>query len=91
MLASPRVRSLIEPDLSFVRGFDYYTGSIFEGKFDDDSGYGSICSGGRYDNLAEGFGTQKLPGVGFSIGLTRILAREEKKRREIGRLPPSDQ
>ncbi len=79
LMADPMVRSRIHTDFSFVRGFDYYTGSIFEGKFTDGSGYGSICSGGRYDNLLEGYGTKKLPGVGFSIGLTRILAKLEEK------------
>jgi len=62
-------------DLSFVRGFDYYTGIIFEGKFLDDPLYGSICSGGRYDNLGEKLINKKLPGVGFSLGLTRIFAK----------------
>jgi histidyl-tRNA synthetase len=62
-------------DLSFVRGFDYYTGVIFEGKFIDDPNYGSICSGGRYENLTGRFINKKLPGVGFSIGLTRIFAK----------------
>ncbi|MBX3022936.1 MAG: histidine--tRNA ligase family protein [Bdellovibrionales bacterium] len=76
LIGSPRVQEVIYPDLSFVRGFDYYTGSIFEGKFTSDDTYGSICSGGRYDNLAEGFGNKKLPGVGFSIGVTRIMAKE---------------
>ncbi|NJM10018.1 MAG: histidine--tRNA ligase family protein, partial [Bdellovibrionaceae bacterium] len=76
LIGSPEVLEAIQPDLSFVRGFDYYTGSIFEGKFTGDDKYGSICSGGRYDNLAEGFGNKRLPGVGFSIGVTRILAKE---------------
>jgi len=62
-------------DLSFVRGFDYYTGTIFEGKFIDDPNYGSICSGGRYENLTGKFINKRLPGVGFSIGLTRIFAK----------------
>ena len=62
-------------DLSFVRGFDYYTGIILEGKFLDDPLYGSICSGGRYDNLGERLTNKKLPGVGFSLGLTRIFAK----------------
>jgi histidyl-tRNA synthetase len=64
-----------EADLSFVRGFDYYTGIICEGKFIDDPKYGSICSGGRYDNLTGKFINKRLPGVGFSIGLTRIFAK----------------
>lgn len=86
-MASPRVRAAIDADLSFVRGFDYYTGSIYEGKFTDDSNYGSICSGGRYDNLAEGFGSKKLPGVGFSIGVTRILAKESQKAESMADYP----
>ena len=60
-------------DLSFVRGFDYYTGTIFEGKFVEDIGLGSICSGGRYENLTSRFTKRNLPGVGFSIGLSRIF------------------
>lgn len=63
----------VKVDLSFVRGFDYYTGTIFEGKFVEDIGLGSICSGGRYENLASRFTNRKLPGVGFSIGLSRIF------------------
>ncbi|MEM0997232.1 MAG: histidine--tRNA ligase [Bacteroidota bacterium] len=63
----------VRADLSFVRGFDYYTGTIFEGKFVEDIGLGSICSGGRYDNLAARFTNRHLPGVGFSIGLSRIF------------------
>lgn len=72
-------------DLSFVRGFDYYTGVIFEGKFIDDPTYGSICSGGRYENLTGQYIKKKLPGVGFSIGLTRIFAKlkEENKLNPI--------
>lgn len=63
----------IQADLSFVRGFDYYTGTIFEGKFIHDETLGSICSGGRYENLAGRFTNKQLPGVGFSIGLSRIF------------------
>jgi len=87
MTADTNAQSVIYPDLSFVRGFDYYTGSIYEGKFSGDNTYGSICSGGRYDNLAEGFGNQKLPGVGFSIGLTRILAKESQNPEQIHDYP----
>lgn len=60
-------------DYSLARGFDYYTGNIFEGKMND-SKLGSICAGGRYDNLAERFINKHLPGVGFSIGLSRIFS-----------------
>jgi histidyl-tRNA synthetase len=83
LIADEKVKASISADLSFVRGFDYYTGSIFEGKFLEADGYGSICSGGRYDNLAEGYGSRKLPGVGFSIGLTRILAKLEERATEL--------
>ena len=62
-------------DLSFVRGFDYYTGIILEGKFENMTKFGSICSGGRYENLTGKFINKKLPGVGFSIGLSRIFSK----------------
>lgn len=60
-------------DLSIARGLDYYTGTVFETKLIGQEGIGSICSGGRYDDLAEVFTGKKLPGVGISIGLTRLL------------------
>jgi histidyl-tRNA synthetase len=62
-------------DLSVARGLDYYTGTVYEAKFTGWPGYGSICSGGRYDNLAGSFIRRNLPGVGMSIGLTRIFAK----------------
>ncbi|MEX5632223.1 histidine--tRNA ligase [Parafrankia sp. FMc2] len=62
-------------DLSIARGLDYYTGTVYEAKFVDAPGYGSICSGGRYDDLAGTFIRRHLPGVGISIGLTRIFAK----------------
>ncbi|ABW10648.1 Histidine--tRNA ligase [Parafrankia sp. EAN1pec] len=62
-------------DLSIARGLDYYTGTVYEAKFVDAPGYGSICSGGRYDDLAGTFIRRNLPGVGISIGLTRIFAK----------------
>jgi histidyl-tRNA synthetase len=52
---------------------DYYTGTVYETILDDYPGIGSVCSGGRYDNLAEYYTEQKLPGVGISIGLTRLF------------------
>lgn len=60
-------------DLTIARGLDYYTGTIYETILDDYPGIGSVCSGGRYDNLAEYYTEQKLPGVGISIGLTRLF------------------
>ena len=63
----------IKINLSITRGLDYYTGSVFETFFKDYREIGSICSGGRYDSLANNFTKTKLPGVGMSIGLTRLF------------------
>lgn len=60
-------------DLKIIRGLDYYTGSVFETFLEGNEQYGSICSGGRYDNLAENYTNNILPGVGISIGLTRLF------------------
>ena len=65
-------------DLSIARGLDYYTGTIYETFLSDLPGIGSVCSGGRYDNLAGLFTSQKLPGVGASLGLDRLLAAMEE-------------
>ncbi|MFB6418575.1 histidine--tRNA ligase [Bradyrhizobium tunisiense] len=62
-------------DLSVARGLDYYTGSIFETSLLDHRSIGSICSGGRYDDLASHFSTARFPGVGISIGVTRLVTR----------------
>lgn len=64
----------VQLDLSIARGLDYYTGVIFETFLLDRPDFGSVCSGGRYDNLAGLFTHQKLPGVGASLGLDRLLA-----------------
>ena len=61
-------------DLSVVRGFDYYTGTVYETKFNDYPDIGSIVSGGRYEDLAGSYIAKKLPGIGISFGLTRTLA-----------------
>ncbi len=60
-------------DLTIARGLDYYTGTVYETAMLDHPEIGSICSGGRYDNLAEYYTEKKLPGVGISIGLTRLF------------------
>lgn len=60
-------------DLTIARGLDYYTGTVYETLLDDYPEIGSVCSGGRYDDLASHYTTQKLPGVGISIGLTRLF------------------
>jgi histidyl-tRNA synthetase len=65
-------------DLAIARGLDYYTGTIYETFLSDLPGIGSVCSGGRYDNLAELFTKQELPGVGASLGLDRLLAAMEE-------------
>ncbi|MCX7842673.1 MAG: histidine--tRNA ligase [Clostridia bacterium] len=62
-----------EIDLTIARGLDYYTGTIYETVLNKYPGIGSVCSGGRYDNLAENYTDRKLPGVGISIGLTRLF------------------
>jgi histidyl-tRNA synthetase len=60
-------------NLSIARGLDYYTGIVYETQLDAHPQIGSICSGGRYDNLASHYTKSKLPGVGISIGLTRLF------------------
>lgn len=59
-------------NLSIARGLDYYTGTVYETTLNDHPGIGSICSGGRYENLAGQYTKSHLPGVGISIGLTRL-------------------
>lgn len=68
----------LQLDVSIARGLDYYTGTIYETFLTDLPGIGSICSGGRYDNLAGLFTKEKLPGVGASLGLDRLLAAMEE-------------
>ena len=74
-----RLRALGVPEsryainLSIARGLDYYTGIVYETTLDAHPGIGSICSGGRYDNLASHYSKSKLPGVGISIGLTHLF------------------
>jgi histidyl-tRNA synthetase len=72
----------IEINLSIARGLDYYTGTIYETFLLDKPEIGSVCSGGRYDNLAGLYTKQQLPGVGASLGLDRLLAAME----ELGKL-----
>jgi histidyl-tRNA synthetase len=65
----------LQLNLAIVRGLDYYTGTIYETLLDDHPRLGSICSGGRYDNLAGHYTKSKLPGVGISIGATRLFSQ----------------
>ena len=63
----------LKVDLTIARGLDYYTGTVYETFLNEYRELGSVCSGGRYDNLAEFYTDRKLPGVGVSIGLTRLF------------------
>ncbi|MCG8584000.1 MAG: histidine--tRNA ligase [Pirellulales bacterium] len=69
-------------DVSIARGLDYYTGTIFETFLDELPAIGSVCSGGRYDNLVDVYSKEHLPGIGASLGLDRLLAAME----ELGRI-----
>jgi histidyl-tRNA synthetase len=81
--AVPEQCGVVRIDPSIARGLDYYTGLVVETTLDDLRQFGSVCSGGRYDNLAELYTSQQLPGVGASLGLDRLLAAME----ELGMLP----
>lgn len=70
-------------DLSVARGLDYYTGMVYEGRFIDDPGFGSVVAGGRYEDLASSYINKKLPGVGISLGATRLFSKLLKD----GKLP----
>ncbi len=72
-------------NLSIARGLDYYTGTVYETTLDDHPQIGSICSGGRYENLASNYTKSRLPGVGISIGATRLFWQ----LREAGLLGPA--
>jgi histidyl-tRNA synthetase len=63
-------------DLSITRGFDYYTGSVYEVRWNRHPGIGSIAAGGRYDDLSNNFTRQQLPGVGMSVGISRIFGKQ---------------
>lgn len=77
-LASGVAESRLRLDVSIARGLDYYTGVVFETTLDDLPAIGSVCSGGRYDNLAEVYTKQHLPGIGASLGLDRLLTAMEQ-------------
>lgn len=76
-------RGKVVLDLTTARGLGYYTGIVFETTLDELPGFGSVCSGGRYNDLLSRFTTRELPGIGGSIGLDRLLAGLE----ELGRIP----
>ena len=79
-------------DLTIARGLDYYTGTVYETCMLDHPEIGSICSGGRYDNLAEYYIDKQLPGVGISIGLTRLfyVLGEQKMLNDALNTAPAD-
>ena len=79
-------------DLTIARGLDYYTGTVYETLMIDHPEIGSICSGGRYDNLAEYYTDKILPGVGISIGLTRLffILNEQGMLNEERNTAPAD-
>lgn len=78
-------------DLMIVRGLDYYTGTVYETVFLEDPGYGSICSGGRYDDLAGSYINKHLPGVGISVGFSRLFARMvDQGKIDTSRKSPAD-
>lgn len=78
-------------DLTIARGLDYYTGTVYETRFNKHPEIGSICSGGRYDNLAEFYTDKPLPGVGTSIGLTRLFyILNEKEYLNTNTVAPAD-
>jgi histidyl-tRNA synthetase len=82
----------IKIDLSICRGLDYYTGTIYETFLTDLPGIGSVCSGGRYDNLASMYTKQVLPGVGASLGLDRLIAAMEELKHPLltGQTTPAE-
>ena len=79
-------------DLTIARGLDYYTGTVYETLMLDHPEIGSICSGGRYDNLAEYYTERQLPGVGISIGATRLfyVLQEQKLLNESLNIAPAE-
>jgi histidyl-tRNA synthetase len=80
--ASGVAESRVRLDVSIARGLAYYTGTVFETFLDDLPGIGSVCSGGRYDDLASLYTKQRLPGIGGSLGVDRLIAAME----ELGRV-----
>lgn len=84
-------KGAVMADLSIVRGLDYYTGTVYETRFVNDPTYGSICSGGRYEDLAGSYINKKLPGVGISIGFSRLFDRLRlQDKLPVGAKSPAD-
>jgi histidyl-tRNA synthetase len=85
---APAGRFVIQPSLA--RGLDYYTGIVFETILDELPSIGSVCGGGRYDDLAQRFTKTPLPGVGASLGVDRLLAAMEELGMIEGAATPAD-
>lgn len=84
-------KAAVRADMMIVRGLDYYTGTVFETIVPEHREIGSICGGGRYENLAQNYTEQALPGVGGSIGLTRLFyVLREYKMIEVAKAKPVD-
>ncbi|MDY5932127.1 MAG: histidine--tRNA ligase [Candidatus Ornithospirochaeta sp.] len=83
LLCSAGIEKSFTLDPSITRGLDYYTGIVYETFLDELPSIGSVCSGGRYNNLASLYTKEELPGVGSSIGLDRLLAALEELRSPI--------
>ena len=78
-------------DMSIARGLAYYTGTVYESRFTEYPNFPAICGGGRYDNLVGDFVNKKLPGIGISIGLTRIFAKLMREGKiQANRKTPTD-
>ena len=73
LLEAQGIGQSVIADMLIIRGLDYYTGTVFETILPEYKNLGSICSGGRYENLASNYTEEKFPGVGISIGLTRLF------------------
>lgn len=80
----------VKLDVSIARGLAYYTGTVFETFLDDMPGIGSVCSGGRYDDLASLYTKQRLPGIGGSLGVDRLMAAIEELGAADGRGATAD-
>lgn len=81
-----------EIDFSIARGLDYYTGTVYETIIKNHPEIGSVCSGGRYDDLAGYYTNKKLPGVGISVGVTRLfyVLSEQNMIQSTGATAPAD-
>jgi histidyl-tRNA synthetase len=80
----------LQVDARIARGLDYYTGIVFEARLEGSAGFGSVGAGGRYDDLAGLYTRSRLPGVGGSVGIDRLLAAVEEREGGLGATAPAD-